>query len=317
MTGIARLLVPTDFSAASDAALAYAKRLAEPLGASLDVIHAFEDPFTTAAFAAPVYTPLPPGLRENLLQEADRRLAERLPVEQRVRFNGRTEIVTGTPARAIADHATQRGTDLIVIGTHGRSGVRHLLLGSVAERVIRTAPCPVLTVRQAPAHGIRTLLVPLDFSESSDSALQYAFLLAERLGAVVQLLHVLDDPFLADGLTVEAYIGQSPTERAMTLEDARQRLAQRALPPHATGLTIEREVLFGDVAATIAEYASVRGADLIVMGTHGRSGVAHLLMGSVAERLVRTAPCPVLTVRPAAPPMYLHELAYDVDHLPA
>ena len=317
MTGIARLLVPTDFSSASDDALAFAKRLAEPLGASLDVIHAFEDPFTTAAFAAEVYTPLPPSLREDLLREADRRLAERLPVEQRVRFNGTSAIVPGPPARAIVDYAAQHGTDLIVLGTHGRTGAQHLLLGSVAERVIRTAPCPVLTVRQAPERAIRTILVPTDFSESSDAALEYAVRLAERLGASVQLLHVLDDPFLADGLAVEAYISEAPAVRTALLEDARSRLANQPIPAHASALIVEREVLFGHGASTIAEYAGARAADLIVMGTHGRSGLVHLLMGSIAERLVRTAPCPVLTVRQAAAPSYFQELAYDIDHLPA
>ena len=319
MTHISRLVVPTDFSTTSDAALAYAKMLAEQFGASLHLVHAFEDPFTTAAFAAEVYTPLPLSLRENLLREVQRRLAERLPVEQRARFNGTVEAVTGTPAKTIVEYARSSGADLIVMGTHGRGGMAHLLLGSVAERVVRTALCPVLTIRETPHRTVQQILVPTDFSETSDAALDYAYLLAERFGASLQLLHVLDDPFITEGLTAEAYITEAPAFRAAMLRNAQARLAHRAVPPpHAAALRIDRDVLFGNGAKTIAEYAAARGADLIVMGTHGRSGIAHFLVGSVAERLVRTAPCPVLTVRHAAAAAREYpQLVYDVQHLPA
>ena len=143
---------------------------------------------------------------------------------------------------------------------------------------------------------ISRILVPTDFSATADAALDYAYVLAERFGASIELLHVLDDPFVADGMAAEAYISESPVLRSAMLHDAQERLRHRASAregiPH-----IETEVLFGHGARTIAEYAAERGADLIVMGTHGRTGFAHLLLGSVAERLVRTSPCPVLTVR--------------------
>ena len=129
-------------------------------------------------------------------------------------------------------------------------------------------------------------------------------------------LHVLDDPFVVDGMAAEAYISEAPALRTAMLQEARERLRHRATA--RTGVPpIETEVLFGHGARTIAEYAAERGADLIVMGTHGRTGFAHLLLGSVAERLVRTAPCPVLTVRHHEERKYRSELVYDVDHLPA
>ena len=100
------------------------------------------------------------------------------------------------------------------------------------------------------------------------------------------------------------------------LHEAQARLAYRAVAP--TGeVRVRHEVLFGDGAKTIADYAAIRGCDLIVMGTHGRTGVAHLLMGSVAERLVRTAPCPVFTVRQRRAEKAHTELVYDLGHLPA
>src|SRR5688572_31954588 len=229
MTRISRILVPTDFSAASDEALAFAKTLAGRFGASLHLVHAFEDPFTAAAFAAEAYSTVPLSLRDDMLREAEQRLADRLPDDQKVLFNGTTEIVTGTPTRTIVDYSATLGADLIVMGTHGRSGMAHLLLGSVAERVVRLAAAPVLTIRQ-PAGPVKRVLVPTDFSATADAALDYASLVAEGFGGSIQLLHVLDDPFVSEGLTAEAYISEAPVLRSAMLNDARSRLAHRSGP---------------------------------------------------------------------------------------
>jgi nucleotide-binding universal stress UspA family protein len=163
---------------------------------------------------------------------------------------------------------------------------------------------------------ITRILVPTDFSPTADAALDYAFVLAERFGASVELLHVLDDPFVTDGMAAEAYISEAPALRTAMLQDARERLRHRAAAREAIP-QITTEVLFGHGARTIAEYAAERGVDLLVMGTHGRTGFAHLLLGSVAERLVRIAPCPVLTVRHPAAKVHRTELVYEVEHLPA
>jgi nucleotide-binding universal stress UspA family protein len=318
MTRISRILVPTDFSATSDEALAHARRLAGQLNASLHLVHAFEDPFTTAAFAAEMYAPVPASMREELLRQVQGQLAERLPDDDRTRLRGTAEVVTGSPAKAIVEYAHTLGADLIVMGTHGRGGMAHLLLGSVAERVVRTAGCPVLTLREAPQAPVQRILVPTDFSDTSDAALDTAFLFAAAFGAELQLLHVLDDPFVSGGLVPEAYMTEAPALRTAMLTEARERLAHRAA---AAGEThpprVDTEVLFGHGAKTIAEYAGQRRADLVVMGTHGRTGVAHVLLGSVAERLVRTAPCPVITVRHARAPRAHAVLEYDTAHLPA
>jgi nucleotide-binding universal stress UspA family protein len=163
---------------------------------------------------------------------------------------------------------------------------------------------------------ITRILVPTDFSATADAALDYAFGLAERFGASLQLLHVLDDPFIYEGMSAEAYISEAPMIRTAMLQDAREKLRHRA-GPREPGLQVETEVLFGHGARTIAAYAAERGIDLIVMGTHGRTGIAHVLIGSIAERLVRTAPCPVLTVRHPEAKEHRSELVYDVEHLPA
>ena len=143
----ARILVPIDFSAASDGALAEAKTMAERFGASLHLLHVLDDPYTTAAFSAELYVPIPTGLRESWQKSAGERLATRLTPGEQVRFRSTTEVVFGLAAKVIVEYADDHDIDLVVMGTHGRSGVAHLFLGSVAECVVRTAPCPVLTVR--------------------------------------------------------------------------------------------------------------------------------------------------------------------------
>lgn len=138
------------------------------------------------------------------------------------------------------------------------------------------------------------ILVPTDFSLTADAALDYARALAAKFGASLHLLHVLEDPVTSDPLTPTS-APEASTFQSTLLDDARLRLAHRALPGPLAQMRATTDA--------IAEYAATHGIDLIVMGTHGRAGVAHLLIGSVAERVVRTAPCPVLTVRLAAAPV--------------
>jgi universal stress protein A len=142
-----RILVPTDFSETADKALAYAKDLATKLGASLHLVHVFSDPYSVAACAPEVYTTVSPEVRRRALEDVRECLFERLDAAEEQRFRGTRGIVRGLIAPQIVDYAASQDIDLIVIGTHGRRGVTHLLLGSVAEHVVRTAGCPVLTVR--------------------------------------------------------------------------------------------------------------------------------------------------------------------------
>jgi nucleotide-binding universal stress UspA family protein len=145
---VTRILVPSDFSEPADAALRYAATLAGDLGASLHLLHVFEDPYPAGgAFTAELYVPVAPDLRDQLFEEAQARLRDRVAALAEDQVEATAEIYSGPTAKAIADYATTEDIDLIVIGTHGRGGMAHLLLGSVAERVVRTAPCPVLTIR--------------------------------------------------------------------------------------------------------------------------------------------------------------------------
>lgn len=144
---VARILVPTDFSETADAALQYAKVLAGQLGASLHLLHVFSNPYQVAAYAPDVYAPLPLSMREQAIEDARECLQTRLNSGEEERFRGTRAIVTGLTSPQIVKYAGENAIDLIVMGTHGRRGIAHLLLGSVAEHVVRTAACPVLTVR--------------------------------------------------------------------------------------------------------------------------------------------------------------------------
>ena len=143
----------------------------------------------------------------------------------------------------------------------------------------------------------KTILVATDFSQTSEHALEYARALATSFGGTLHLLHVVPDPVIASAWS-EAYAYDLTALGERLRLDAERQLAEKAQTIRDVAVTTE--ALVGRPAAIIALTAAERGADLIVMGTHGRSGVTHFFMGSVAERVVRSAPCPVLTVRDRA-----------------
>jgi nucleotide-binding universal stress UspA family protein len=142
-----RILVPIDFSPPSDAALEYARSLAGRYGASLHLLHVAEDPYR-AFYSAEIFVPQVEGLREEILSDTAKRLTARVRPTDVTELRATAESIIGTPAGSIVEYAAGRDIDLIVMGTHGRGGMAHLLMGSVAERVVRTAPCPVFTVRE-------------------------------------------------------------------------------------------------------------------------------------------------------------------------
>jgi nucleotide-binding universal stress UspA family protein len=144
---ITNILVPVDFSPHAEYAFTYATRLAERFGAKLALLYVVDDSFVTGGWSSEIYVPNVPELMENLIADADRRLATLKASAAALGLTAETAVIRGRPAPAIVEHAKNGGFDLIVMGTHGRTGVSHVVMGSVAERVLRKAPCPVLTVR--------------------------------------------------------------------------------------------------------------------------------------------------------------------------
>jgi nucleotide-binding universal stress UspA family protein len=211
----------------------------------------------------------------------------------------------GYTASEIVEQATAMKADLLVIGTHGRSGFERVFLGSVAEKVLRKASCPVMTVPKGlpdavPAGPVvyRRILCPVDFSESSLHALKYATSLAQEADGQLTVLHVVAHEFenvpgieFASGMT----IGDFVKER----EDALRRRLQETVAGAHDFCSVELLMTRGKPWREVLRVADDQQSDLIVMGVQGRGPVDVLLFGSTTQHVVRHAGCPVLTLRHA------------------
>jgi len=288
-----RVLVPTDFSPTASRALALASRLARRLDAEVHVLNVnilLDDPHLDEERLEQVQQLLEHGddKRREALRDAD-------PAEAEVRVT--THLVRGiSAAETITESAKELECDLVVMGTHGRRGLRHLLLGSVAEHVVRTASVPVLTVHPDAAPDgldIRRILVPHDFSEQSAAAVAVAGSWAEALGASLTLLHVVEPVVYPDLYAVDL----QPADMMERFERRSAEALEAASAELLDGVETEVRVATGRAADTIVEIAADGPFDLVVMGTRGLSALEHLLLGSVAEQVLRTTSIPVLTVR--------------------
>ena len=197
--------------------------------------------------------------------------------------------------------------DLIALSTRGYSGLKHLLLGSTAERVVRNAPCPVLVTRKrkqkSKANGktfaVRTILVPTDFSQCSLVGTEYAAFLAKKLDATLRLFHAMY-PYTNYVFVDRAGVRLSGLAEAVE-ETARQEMDALKQMEFLRGLPVETEILPGLAVDEICAAAGEPDIDLIVTSTHGRTGLKHALIGSVAEHVVRYAERPVLVVPSRTP----------------
>jgi nucleotide-binding universal stress UspA family protein len=207
------------------------------------------------------------------------------------------------PAPAIVSAATASDADLVAMATHGRGGLGRLLLGSVAEAVVRTAAMPVLLVRGEPASrpgGLGQIVVPLDGSEVSEAVLPAVAALAGPFDLGVHLVHAVETLPVAARAEVLPAVEQHSIESRR--HDAEDRLAKVAAPLAAKGLRVTPVVRVGTPVDVIAGYAQETDAGLIAMATHGRTGLGRLLMGSVAERVLRSVRIPMLLWKPPAAP---------------
>lgn len=298
LSGTLRTLVAaTDFSETAAAALEWAAEVARPHGARIELVHALTLP-------APPTDLIPPGPAfEEEVERGARERLEQAAAELRSRgLEVTAHLLSGLPSQMILELAEERAADLVVLGTRGLTGLRHLLLGSTSQRVIQRCHRPVLTVHpedQGRHRPLETVLLPTDFSDDARRAAGAALRLLAPLVAAGQpvrllLLHVFNLP-----IEYTAY-GPIPTSLHYlrdTGAEAETRLEEEAARLRSEGLTVETLAREGDPAEVIADEARRCGADLLALGTHGRSGLAYLLLGSTAERVVQHAPCPVLTLR--------------------
>jgi len=292
------ILLATDFSDCAARARDYALHWAEQWKAKLTVLHVLE--------FQPGMDPDMPVNRQYLdyeQREAEKHLKALSEAALGRGLLLRTRLVTGIPSVVVSREAAAAGADLIVLGTHGRTGLAHVLLGSTAERVVAAAGCPVMAVRPCPEEGaapsgapaaprIRRLLVPVDFHDCSLEALEYAVQVAAHFGASITLLHVMEPVSYGLDFTLMP-AAQGPAAQ----EKMDSRLKELAAPLTRQGLTVESAVQGGLPADAILDRAGKERHDLIIMGTHGRRGLSHFASGSVAEAVLRRAACPVLTVK--------------------
>jgi nucleotide-binding universal stress UspA family protein len=290
-----KILVATDFSDTAESGVDWALRIATENGAKLWVVHGLLLPSPTTDFVAPS-----PAFFEELQHAALERLNQ---TGERAQLSGvevEIDLRPGLPSQVIVEAATEHGVDLVVIGTRGLSGIRHLLLGSTAERVVQRSKCPVLTVHSGDIdkhRPIRRVLIPTDFSPSAELGLESALtLLGEQWqDAELCILNVYHLPF---EYTAYGTIPTSVNYLRDVKGQADEELEKLESTLRSRGLKVTAVSTEGYPPDQIIKQAEEFEADLIAMGTHGRSGVAQLLLGSTAARVVQHASCPVLTAGP-------------------
>lgn len=267
----------------------WAVRLSSELGAEVVLLHAWQLPMMPSgfAFAPAVVADVVQAAREDLEAELSDASAEGAAKVS-------AKLVSGPAWNMIVDEVVAGGFDLVVMGKHGRTGLQRFVLGSVAEKVVRHASCSVLTIPpDSEPTAFASILVPIDFSASSRDAMESAAGLVERGGQGITLLHVIELPV--------NYHGEPKIEGLMEMLDKRgtELLDQWAAELRAKGaVTVTARSRIGRPASEVlAVLEELPGFDLVITGSQGRTGLTRALLGSVAEKIVRHAPCPVLVAR--------------------
>ena len=281
---ISYIVVPTDFQQPARRAFNYALKLARVYGARLEIVHVIKT-ISESSQTSPDSRHLN-RLKTSALLELGRMTS----VAKDAGIQAKSRLLYGIPDDCILESAAGCHAGLIVMGTHGRTGWDRLRLGSTAQAVVREAPCPVLTLQEVLARdsfrhhakvSLDRLLVATDFSSYADAALHYASGLAAQLRARVCIVHAADE-----GLAYK--VGQ-------------RKLKQLTRELQQNGIAAESMSAPGDPVEIILRLATEWQADVITAGTQGRRGLSRLVLGSVAEGLLRRSGCPVLVVKGKTP----------------
>ena len=293
---IKTIVCTTDFSDFSNRAIPFGVALAKEFGAKLYLCHVID--LSSVAMYGEGFSD--PVMLESKIREYAHEHLQDLIGDTDIDWESLTSV--GHTADEISLIAKEKRADLVVSATHGRSGLKRLILGSVTERLMRTLPCPMYIVRSmeresgAPATAevrLRRILVGCDFSADSDLAIQYGISLAQEFQTELYLSHVLEPAVYKDMLVHSTDSDQ---------EGLREKLTQRLngmVPEDAKQWCTPKTLLLaGHPSDELIKYAVVHEVDLIVLGVRGHSVMESLLVGSTTDRVVRQAPCPVLSVRP-------------------
>lgn len=299
MFKINKILYPTDFSRCSKQAMLHALHLAWRYQAEVHMLHVIVlhdyDPQKVLKHFSDdelVYNSMMQKAKQQMINTIKEQKAAELPIKV-VERNG----ISAAPT--IMEYAKKNDIDLIVMGTHGHRGLGHLFLGSVTEEVVRMAPCPVCTIREMeepiPFQALKHVLIPVDFSDHSKIAIKYGLELAKTYNAKLQLLHIVEqDIHPAFYVTGEASIFAFNPD----IKKKSKKVMQDLLKEYNTyKIPADFYVNDGHVVHEIVKFAKTHNTDLIVIPTHGLTGLKHLFIGSVSEKVVRMAPCKVFIVK--------------------
>jgi nucleotide-binding universal stress UspA family protein len=294
-----KILCTTDFSDFSNYAVPYAIRLAKEFNATLYVCHVVDiTPIAAYDEAVVHWVDQQKALTEYAQEQLNHLIGEQpLDVEQIV--------VVGHPVGEIARLVGEKQIDLAIAATHGRSGLKRVILGSVTERLIQTLPCPVMSIRSpeketgAPSDQeirINKILVGCDFSADSLLAFQYALSLGQEFQSELHLVHVIEPPIYKQLFKQDVKPSEDLRESMRQPLDV---MLNKMIPEEASHWCRHKTALLaGQPHEELTQYALVNGIDLIVLGIRGHRLVEALLVGSTTDRVVRQAQCPVLSVRP-------------------
>jgi nucleotide-binding universal stress UspA family protein len=299
MIDIHRILCPVDFSEPSRRALAHAVTLARWYRARLTVLHAYHVlPLTPVSPEMSPALALPEDVRQHLRGELERFVepagADAVPVE--------FAVVEGGAAREILRRAQDDPTDLIVIGTHGRTGLERFMLGSVTEKILHRASSAVLTVpcrgaTTPPVPVFRRILCALDFSACSMHALEYALSLAQEANACLTIAHVFEAEVTMSSEWRMTLTPEAVRSALVSLEaEGKARLANAVPVNLGNSCTVDTVMTSGEPAQELLKLADARHADLIVLGVRGRNAADLMFFGSTTNKIIRRASCPVLAV---------------------
>jgi nucleotide-binding universal stress UspA family protein len=302
MKSLKRILVSTDFSDISREAFPYALMLAQAYGADIMLMHAISmyhyDP-NNPDLSFETFEDTYRNLVNSANSQAEKMVNNAAGTHKKVKVIPITERGVSTH-EIITAYAREHDTDLIVMATHGRSGLKHLLIGSVTEKVVQHAPCPVLAIRKPEHHDIaalhiQSILVPTDFSESSKQAMEHALALARTFDANITVMHTVEVRFHP-----AYYVGGAYSIFDLD-PDIKHRIEAR-LETYlngfdCTGTIVNHLVNDGSAHREIVKNATDNKFDLIVMSTRGHDEIADYLVGSTTDRVIKRAPCPVLITR--------------------
>lgn len=290
------ILAATDFSEYSKTAINICLGVYRCMKTKLCILHTIEriphKPRHLSSCTAPE------DMKQKLEKETVDKIKAMIPEGIREKSDIIPMVRFGKPYNEILQVAKEENVDLLVIGTHGRAGVDRVLMGSVAEKIVRKAHCPVMVIKGKKYAGFKRIIVPVDFSDCSRRALEYAIATAGAHKSRLTVLHISEESF------VEPYINAANSEEEADeimkeIDQVTKTRYDEFLKTVDLGEVEHEKLLMKGVPETeIVEIAMEQQADLVVMGTYGRAGIKHILIGSTAEEVVRAVHCDIIILKP-------------------